>query len=160
MAPVFKIGKPQSSSEIASGSSDAARIVGKLVDDAAAKCAPPSAQGRRRDRQAPDLVDRRPGPEVSAEENGLHRSGQPAGAGGNIAEGPAEVDLLKSRLPDGTGDGHQTGVGVDASGDLRRHGEALDVLDERWPPIDAPLEGPRRGRRRPGIAGVDEVNSR
>src|SRR5947209_3118815 len=107
MPPPPRVGAMPGGSSTAAGSGvadarrgriDAARILGKRMDDAAAKCEPPSAEGRRRDRQGPDLVDRRPGPEVSTEENGLHRSGQPAGGGGNIGERPAEVDLLKSRL--------------------------------------------------------------
>src|SRR2546425_8612461 len=67
------------------GRIDAARVLGKRVDDAAAKREPPRLQGRRRDRQRPDLIDWRPGPEVPADENSLGGSDQTARGSGNIA---------------------------------------------------------------------------
>src|SRR5207302_5913303 len=107
---------------------DAARVLGKEMDHAAAKGQPPSPQRLRLHRQCPDLVDRGPCAKVATEEDRLSRTGQSAGTGGNIAERPAEVDLLDARFPDRPRDGHQAGAGFDTASDQRRHRQALDVL--------------------------------
>src|SRR6202165_502101 len=111
----------------------------------------------RVERLPPLLVQVGAATEVATKKHGSDVAIHAACGGSRLPQGGSELAFLDPRAVDGTRDGEEADAtcpattetlipGVTAASDERGQGEALDVLDQRWPAADTALERARRGR--------------